>query len=100
MRASAPPFTVATPSGARIRDRLHLGTADEKLLRLAGEHVGRLQRADLATRTRLGKVPATETRRTERKRALTVHSSSRWAGAITRASEDQVIRESTGARRE
>ncbi len=77
------------PSGARIRDRLHLDTADEKVLRLVGEHLGRLQRADLGTRIRLGNVPAAGNQRAERKRALTVHSSSRWAGAMTRASEDQ-----------
>lgn len=34
-------------------------------------------------------VPAKENRRAERKRALTKVSSSRWAGSITRASEDQ-----------
>jgi hypothetical protein len=89
LRAIAPPFTVAAPSGARIRDRLRLSTADEKVLRLVGEHLGRLQRADLATRIQLGNVPPAGTQRTQRKRALTVHSSSRWAGAMTRASEDQ-----------
>ena len=89
LRAIAPPFTVAAPSGARIRDRLQLGTADEKVLRLVGEHLGRLQRADLATRTRLGNVPAAGNQRAARKRALTAASSSRWAGAMTRASEDQ-----------
>ncbi|MCX5406259.1 hypothetical protein OHA37_20585 [Streptomyces sp. NBC_00335] len=54
-----------------------------------GDHLGRYARADLAERLRIGMVPAKEDRRAERKRALTKVSSSRWAGAITRASDDQ-----------
>ncbi len=83
------PFTVAAPSGARSRDRLFLSSTDEEVLRLVGRHLGQLARADLAARIRLGNVKAAGARRTERKRALTRHSSSRWAGAITRSSEDQ-----------
>lgn len=56
---------------------------------LVGEHLGRLARADLAGRVRIGEAPAKDAGRTARKRGLTVVSSSRWAGAITRASEDQ-----------
>ena len=89
LRALQAPFTVAAPSGARIRDRLRPSVADEKVLRLAGEHLGHHQRADLAERVRLGQVPAKNTQRTERKKKLTAVSSSRWAGAMTRASEDQ-----------
>ncbi|MGW1747848.1 hypothetical protein ACWCRD_20025 [Streptomyces sp. NPDC002092] len=63
--------------------------ADEKVLRLAGEHLGHLQRADLAERVRLGQVAANGTRRAERKKRLTAVFSSRWAGAMTRVSEDQ-----------
>ena len=59
------------------------------MLRAVGEHLGSLAGADLAARVRMGDVPAADTRRAERKRALTVQSSSRWAGAITRTSEDQ-----------
>jgi hypothetical protein len=51
-----------------------------------GEHLGRLAGADLAWRCRLGR--AGEERAT-RKRALTNESSSRWAGSITRTSNDQ-----------
>ncbi|MBT2539375.1 hypothetical protein J7E99_01290 [Streptomyces sp. ISL-44] len=58
-------------------------------MRLVGDHLGRRARADLTERVRIGTVPAKENRRAERKRALTKVSSSRWAGAITRASEDQ-----------
>ncbi|MER6994344.1 hypothetical protein [Streptomyces sp. NPDC000410] len=89
LRKLADPFTVEAPSGARIRDRLRLIASDEEVLQLVGVHLGRLARADLAERVRIGSVPVKQRRRAERKRALTALSSSRWAGAITRASEDQ-----------
>lgn len=89
LRVLAAPFTVAAPSGARIRDRLRPTAADEKVLRLAGEHLGHYQRADLAERVKIGQVAANGTRRAERKKRLTAAASSRWAGAMTRASEDQ-----------
>ncbi|MGW1618394.1 hypothetical protein [Streptomyces sp. NPDC002172] len=103
----AGPFTVAAPSGARIRDRLKdLTAADVKVLTLVGKHLGRLQRADLAARVRIGNVPAKQTGRAGRKKQLTAVSSSRWAGAMTRASEDQyqlsmrcLIEERVGLRR-
>jgi hypothetical protein len=88
-RPIAAAFTVAAPSGARIRDRLRLPPADAQVLTMMGEHLGRHQRADLAERVRIGDVPAGERRRAGRKKALTVVSSSRWAGAMTRAGEDQ-----------
>jgi IS605 OrfB family transposase len=89
LRPIAAAFTVAAPGGARIRDRLRLTPADAQVLMLAGEHLGRHQRADLAGRVRIGDVPAGLRRRAGRKKALTAVSSSRWAGAMTRASEDQ-----------
>lgn len=89
MRTITPPFTVAAPSGARIRDRLRVDVADEKVLTLVGQHLGRHQRADLAERVAIGLVPVKDNRRAERKKKLTAVSSSRWAGAMTRASEDQ-----------
>ncbi|WP_217240246.1 hypothetical protein [Streptomyces sp. AC555_RSS877] len=89
LRELADPFTVAAPSGARIRDRLRLLVSDETVLRLVGEHLGRHQRADLAERVRIGSVRAKDAQRAERKKSLTAVSSSRWAGAITRLSEDQ-----------
>lgn len=89
LRALAAPFTVAAPSGARIRDRLRLDASDETVLSLVGEHLGRHQRADLMARIAIGRVPHKETERAARKKQLTVVSSSRWAGAMTRASEDQ-----------
>lgn len=89
LRLPTATFTVAAPSGARIRDRLRPDPADEKILCLVGEHLGHHQRADLAERVRVGQVAAKETQRAQRKKKLTAVSSSRWAGAVTRASEDQ-----------
>jgi len=88
-RALAAPFVVAPPSGCRIRTRLHVSAADAVVLRAVGEHLGALAGADLAARVRMGNVSAADSRRAERKKALTAQSSSRWAGAITRTSEDQ-----------
>ncbi|WP_327417378.1 hypothetical protein [Streptomyces sp. NBC_01233] len=89
LRTLAGPFTVSAPTGASIRDRLRLSTCDAEVLRVVGEHLGGHVRADLVERVRIGMVPGKESRRADRKRALTKVSSSRWAGAITRASEDQ-----------
>src|SRR6266508_2728690 len=86
MRSITPPFLVAPPSGARIRTRLWVDAADERVLRAVGEYLGRLAGTDLATRCRLGRGAD---RRADRKRTLTVASSSRWAGALTRTSNDQ-----------
>ncbi|WP_234330313.1 hypothetical protein [Streptomyces acidiscabies] len=89
MRTIAAPFTVAAPSGARIRDRLRLAADEAAVVRQVGEHLGHHQRADLATRVSLGRVKVKENQRAQRKKKLTAVSSSRWAGAMTRASEDQ-----------
>ncbi|MFE1553455.1 hypothetical protein ACFW6V_00515 [Streptomyces sp. NPDC058734] len=62
---------------------------DARVLRVVGGHLGGCARADLAERLRIGRVAVKGNRRAERKRALTKVSSSRWAGAMTRASEDQ-----------
>jgi hypothetical protein len=53
---------------------------------MVGEHLGRLAGYDLAVRCRLG---VGDDQRTDRKRTLTAAASSRWAGAITRTSNDQ-----------
>jgi hypothetical protein len=79
-------LVAAPPSGARIRARLRLKADDEQVLRAVGQHLGRLAGQDLTRRCRLGRGPD---QRTDRKRALTAASSSRWAGAITRTSGDQ-----------
>jgi len=85
------PFVAAPPPGARVRTRLRVSAEDEAVLLAAGKHLGSLAGADLAARCAEGRLDAkgrAESRR-ERKRALTAGSSSRWAGAITRTSEDQ-----------
>jgi IS605 OrfB family transposase len=89
LRVVAAPFVVAAPGGARVRDRLRLSERDAVVVWAVGELQGRLYRRDLAERVRLGDVPAKDTQRARRKRELTAGLSSRWAGAITRTSEDQ-----------
>lgn len=61
------------------------------MLRATGSHLGSLAGRDLAARCREGRLDAQgrAASRARRKRALTAESSSRWAGAITRTSEDQ-----------
>jgi hypothetical protein len=79
-------FVVAPPAGARIRTRLRVTPADELVLHAVGEYLGRLAGQDLAERCRLRTGVGDRARR---KRALTSLSSSRWAGAVTRTSDDQ-----------
>jgi IS605 OrfB family transposase len=91
LRVIRDPFVVAPPAGARVRARLRVTAEDEAVLRAAGRHLGSLAAADLAARCAEGRLGARAraVSRRERKRALTAGSSSRWAGAITRVSEDQ-----------
>ena len=90
LRPVAEPFVVAPPSGARVRTRLKVGATDGAVLQALGDHLGSLAGEDLALRCAQGKLNAKERSesRRERKRALTARSSSRWAGTITRTSED------------
>ncbi|MHB1626727.1 MAG: IS200/IS605 family accessory protein TnpB-related protein, partial [Candidatus Dormibacteria bacterium] len=71
----------------RIRTRLRVPAADQAVIVALGTHLGRLARADLAKRSRAG-LDHSEEVWAERKRAITKESSSRWAGAITKASND------------
>jgi len=91
LREIAAPFVVAAPAGARVRTRLRVTPEDAAVLRAAGRHLGSLASADLAARCAEGRLGPKEKAisRRERKRAITAQSSSRWAGAITRSSEDQ-----------
>lgn len=91
LRKMTGPFVAAAPAGARARTRLRVTAQDEAVLRAAGRHLGSLAGRDLAARVREGRLDARgkAASRRERKRALTAQSSSRWAGAITRTSEDQ-----------
>ncbi|MET9759609.1 IS200/IS605 family accessory protein TnpB-related protein [Streptomyces sp. NPDC006372] len=83
------PFVVPGPSGVAVRDRLkHLTAEDERVLRLVGDHLGALASRYLKARCAAGLAHDAELW-AGRKRALTVESSSRWAGSITKASHDQ-----------
>jgi hypothetical protein len=86
LRPLTAPYVVAPPAGVRIRTRLRPLAADEVVLHEVGEYLGRLAGRDLAERCRVG---CGDPDRTRRKRSLTAAASSRWAGAITRTSQDQ-----------
>lgn len=86
IRPISSPYVVPPPTGKRIRTRLRVSAADERTLRELGNYLGQLANSDLAERCRSGTGDADRTRR---KRELTRRSSSRWAGAITRTSDDQ-----------
>ncbi len=90
LRALRDPFVVAAPAGARIRTRLQVTAAEAAVLRQVGEHLGALASKDLAVRCADGNSDAQVKAysRRFRKQELTAASSSRWAGAITRTSED------------
>ena len=92
LRPLAGAFVATAPAGARVRTRLRVSGQDEAVLRAAGTHLGSLAGRDLAARCAEGRLDAKgqAVSRAARKRALTAESSSRWAGAITRTSEDQV----------
>ena len=93
LRPVAAPFVAAAPAGARVRTRLRVSGQDEAVLRAAGSHLGSLAGRDLAARCAEGRLDAKgrAVSRRERKRQLTAVSSSRWAGSITRTTEDQVL---------
>jgi len=90
LREIAAPFVVAGPAGARVRTRLRLDDRDAEVLTALGRYLGSLAGADLARRSAQGRLDARQqaASRRVRKQALTASSSSRWAGAITRTSED------------
>ncbi len=85
------PFVAAAPAGARVRTRLRVSARDAGVLAAVGTHLGSLAGRDLAARCAEGRLDAKGKAgsRAARKRALTCDSSSRWAGAITRTTEDQ-----------
>ncbi|MFC9394501.1 IS200/IS605 family accessory protein TnpB-related protein [Streptomyces sp. NPDC057027] len=89
LRTTDAPFVALGPSGVAIRDRLkRLTPEDETVLRLVGEHLGHLASLDLKTRCADGLAHTNDTW-AARKQRLTTASSSRWAGAITKATHDQ-----------
>jgi hypothetical protein len=91
LRPVAAPFVAAAPAGARVRTRLRVPGQDEAVLWAVGRHLRSLAGRDLAARCAQGRLDAKgkAASRARRKRALTAESSSRWAGAITRTTEDQ-----------
>jgi IS605 OrfB family transposase len=102
LRPIADPFVAAAPAGARVRTRLLVSPQDEAVLWAVGRYLGSLAGRDLAARCAEGRLDAKSKAisRTVRKRALTAESSSRWAGAITRTSEDQYQRAEQNLRAE
>ncbi|WP_405940322.1 transposase [Streptomyces sp. NBC_00726] len=89
VREVAASFVVSGPSGVAVRDRLkHMTGQDEEVLRAVGAHQGRLASRDLKVRCAVGLDHAAESW-ASRKRGLTGVSSSRIAGAITKATHDQ-----------
>ena len=80
----------AAPAGARVRTRVRVTDQDAHVLAAVGAHLGSLVSADLAARVREGRLDAAgrAASRRERKRKLTAGPSSRWAGAITRTTDD------------
>jgi hypothetical protein len=90
LREITGPFVVAGPAGARVRTRLPASERDTEVLTAVGRYLGSLAGADLARRCAQGRLDARQqaASRRVRKQALTARSSSRWAGTITRSSED------------
>lgn len=89
LRVIDKPFVALGPSGVAIRDRLKQVTPeDEKVLRLAGAHLGALASLDLKARSADASDHNSDTW-AARKQGLTAASSSRWAGSITKATHDQ-----------
>ncbi|MCU1701598.1 MAG: hypothetical protein JWR34_7661 [Mycobacterium sp.] len=91
LRRVRAPVVAGPPSGVRIRTRIRLTEAEAAELGAVGSFLGGVYRVELAGRVRRGVLDrqCCATWRTERKRALTAVSSSRWAGVITRMVDDQ-----------
>jgi hypothetical protein len=91
LRRVGAPVVAGPPSGVRIRTRIHLTEAEAAALSVVGSFLGGVYRVELAGRIRAGHLDRSSQAvwRAERKQAVTSVSSSRWAGAITRAVEDQ-----------
>src|SRR6266702_1585661 len=90
LREIAAPFVAAGPAGARVRTRLRLSDCDAEVMSaLGGRRIIKTE-TDLARRCAQGRLGARERAGSWRlrKQGLTASSSPRWAGAITRSSED------------
>ncbi|MGV0813879.1 hypothetical protein ABQF34_18100 [Mycolicibacterium boenickei] len=93
LRRIADPVVVAAPAGVRVRTRIHPTAGESAVLTAIGNVLGSVYRGELVARIALGPLdPAGHAGwRANRKQALTAVSSSRWAGAITRAVDDQYL---------
>lgn len=88
VRPIASPYVATQAQGVCIRDRLKgLSDNDEQVLHTLGAYLGRLASMDLARRVRSGTGHGRE-HWSERKRSLTAATSSRWAGSITKETND------------
>ncbi len=76
-----------TTTTLRIRARVHASDDDRAVLTALGEHLSVLLGKDLAARCRAGSAHDKEDWR-QRKQALTKDCSSRWAGWVTKSSND------------
>jgi hypothetical protein len=91
LRRIADPVVAGCPAGVRVRTRVHVTEAEATALTAIGAFLGSVYRSELAERVRCGGL-GREGRaawRAAHKQAITAVASSRWAGAITRAVEDQ-----------
>ncbi|MGA5445814.1 IS200/IS605 family accessory protein TnpB-related protein [Streptomyces umbrinus] len=88
LRELAVSFVVPGPSGVAIRDRMRVSQTDAAVLAEVGVHLGSLASGDLAERSRQG-LAHDVAGWAGRKRELTAKSSARWAGSITKATNDQ-----------
>ncbi|MER5479864.1 IS200/IS605 family accessory protein TnpB-related protein [Streptomyces sp. NPDC002734] len=89
LRPLRAPFVVREATGCAIRTRLKDLTAqDVEVLREVGAHLGSLASRDLRVYAQAGFERNTSSWAV-RKQALTAACSSRWAGAITKATHDQ-----------
>ena len=84
MRQIKPAKLVPGPSGISIKTRLHLSEEDELALRTVMTHLGSLASSDLQAGLTNELIWA------ERKQKLTSQSSSRYAGTITRETQNQI----------
>lgn len=91
LRRIADPVVAASPGGVRVRTRLQVSRSEAAALTAIGAFLGVVYRGELAGRIHSGVLDrkGRAAWRAARKQAITAVSSSRWAGAITRAVEDQ-----------
>ena len=103
MKKTRHPVTGAEQATAvttlRIRARIHPSDHDRAVLTALGEHFSVLLGKDLAARCRAGKAHD-KTMWAERKQALTKGCSSRWAGWVTKSSNDAYATARRNQRRE